>query len=387
MTAYEILPYVIHCSICFTASIMLLTVKSYSEMGSKAFQQIKQLLATCGLIECVKAMMELGCDYYHIDTMIIMVFISPLLYYVQLAVITIGLLQLVHSRIIDRLKLRIISAPVILLTPVYIIFYLVNSSGMVSIDSFAHFNNTGGSLVFYYIWEVITLIEVVFSVYWLITETRTYRHQLVTVFSGSEVINGRKLTYLVYGFLAYFALLIIDIILMSQSFRYFFYLFNTAIFVIGAVILFNIQDSYSRVMLVEDYMKKTDVNETSLYNSDQTQNQKVNDLISAWESSSDRPYLRSGLTLPEVANDIHVDPSSLAAYLNEVCKMDFNNWIDILRVDYAMKRIEENPEFSLTDLAESAGFRNQKTMSKAFVTITGQDVETYRDGVKGNTKA
>lgn len=378
MTNLTLIPYIINSTICFTTSIMLLTVKSYSEMGSKSFQRIKHMLACCGLIEAFLFTLTMLSIYYNIDRIYIAAFIKPILYYIQLAVITIGLLILVHSRKISAKVIWISFIPVFILTPIHIIAYLINSSGVFSLQSYIDFCYTKFTEVFFMITYVTIIAEVVLSIYFLITETKLYRHQLVTVFSGSDVINGRKLTYLVYGFLGYFALTIINIFISNSLANLIYVFFNAAIFLIGAIVLFNIQDSYSRAMIVEDYMVDDNEKNKPSDVQDMTEYRKINELIRLWEERSDKPYLKKGFTLLELANDIDVQTKPLLEYIKNVCNMNFNDWVDILRINEAIKIINENPNKDLYEVATSVGFRNEKSMSKAFVGLTGKAPETYK---------
>lgn len=96
MSDYQLIPLIINGTMCFTTAVMLLTIKSYSQFGSNRFERIKQMLAYCGLLEAVKVLGLVFCLYYHIDS-IFMAFINTDLYYLQLCMVSMGLLGLVHS--------------------------------------------------------------------------------------------------------------------------------------------------------------------------------------------------------------------------------------------------------------------------------------------------
>src|SRR5574344_953805 len=380
MTALDLVPLVINSSICFAASLMLLTVKSYSEMGSKSFKRIKQLLACCGMLEVAHILLILWCENFHIDAMVINGFYHPSMYYVQLCVVTVGLLGLVHSSKFTLRNTLISLSPVILLVPIHTVAYLIYSGGVFSL------NTSFAVITINTLWLCI-LAECIIGIYLLITETHTYRHQLVNVFSGNEVINGRKLSFLVYGFLAYFALLLIEIFVNNDFFYLFYTFFDTAIFLAGTIVLFNIQDMYSRVMLVEDYMKKdSDEGDASHYVDEQFANQKINELITEWESRPDKPYVKNGLTLVDVAQDVKIQPNQLSNYFQTICKMDFNSWVDIHRIDEAMKLLTSDADMDLHRVAMASGFRNVKSMTKAFRTLTGKAPSAYKMVVESNTK-
>lgn len=377
MTNIQMIPEVVNSSVCFTTSVMLLTIKSYSEMGSKSFQLIKEMLACCGLIEVFKTLMSLACVYYNIDSICYAYFLSPALFYVQLCVVSMGLLGLVHSKKFTSHGILIALSPIGALSVIHMIGYLINSGCSISLTSYFVFLDSQFALLTFYADWAFVLAEIVMFVYLLVTETHKYRHQLVNVFSGREVVNGRKLAYLVYGFLGYFGLLIVANLIRNEVFYLFFLFFDIAIFLAGVIVLFNIQDMYSRVMLVEDYVSSSSSNEAVSSGVDQTKMQVINQSMTNWESRTDKPFLKNHLSLVDVAMDIGVQPSDLSLYLNSVCKMDFNKWLGVLRIDEAVKIISANPHVDLSEVAISVGFSGLKNMTKAFRQIIGKEPAAF----------
>jgi AraC-like DNA-binding protein len=377
MTNFEIIPMVINASVCFTTSIMLLTIKSYSEMGSKPFERIKQLLACCGLLETLHALMVLACEYTHTDMVILYGFIHPVIFYTQLCVVTIGLLGLVHSKKFTGRRILLLMSPVILLIPVHIISYLIDSGFTVSMNTYVSYFNTETAYVIYRIMDACEILESLVCIYFLITETRKYRHQLVNVFSDKEVINGRKLAYLVYGFLGYFLLLLLGSLIYNEVYRVVFFCFIVAIFLAGVIVLFNIQDMYSRVMLVEDYMQKPEEKEKAQSLEDQNARLRINQKVIDWESKTDKPYLKENLTLVDVALEMGIQPYELSQYLSETCKMSFNQWIGIHRMDEAVRLMSEHKEMTMAEVALASGFRNEKSMTKMFRSVSGKSPSEF----------
>ncbi len=374
MSDYQLIPLIINGTMCFTTAVMLLTIKSYSQFGSNRFERIKQMLAYCGFLETAKVLGLVFCLYYHVDTYF-MAYIDTDLYYLQLCMVSMGLLGLVHSPIFTDRKLLIAASPFAVFTLVHIIGYLIHSHFILSIESYLRYMGTEFAVILHWTTWIFTILEIVIFVYLLIVETRKYRHHLVNVYSGKEVVNGRKLSYLVYGFLAYLVMIFTMDYTRNDTFYFFYMLFIIGIYLVGVIVMFNIQEMYSRVMIVEDYMQSSSKKKDALPEQDREERNRLNTRVSEWESREDKPYLREGLTLVDVSIDMNLDQKQLSNYIENICKMSFDKWIDVHRIDEAIRLITANHDANLQDIAEQVGFGSLKNMTKSFHKIIGKDPE------------
>lgn len=311
----------------FTVALFLLTIGTYRGMGSKNFKTIKQLLATCGLIESFKCILYLTFHYYNFDPYAYAVFFYPIFYYVQLAVITIGLLKLVHSRIVTRLVVRIVAAVPIVLFIIYTIDYVVHAHGAISYASYLAFNHTSPAFIINEIIEDIIYLEMAVTICSLLIEARLYLRNLVSVYSGADVANGRKLSFFVYGFVFYFLLLILYRVLQNDTYTVFFFIFDMLIFIIGGIVMLNIEDTYCRMMLVDDYMSRARKKESSHMKLLPEEVEKIDFRIKEWEASEDKLYMKEGYTMVEFLSEMQISPLILMNYLENVRKMNFNQWV------------------------------------------------------------
>ena len=185
MTNYEMVPLIVNSTMCFTTAVMLLSIKSDSQFGSNRFDRIKQMLAFCGLIEFVKTLCVMACDYFHIDWLFLVGFLDSDLYWLQLCMISMGLLGLVHSPLFTDKKLLIAASPFGVFTLVHLVAYIFHSGFDFSVDSYLNFLNTKFSQVYYWVMYAFILLEILLYFYLLVTETRRYRHHLVNLLSGT----------------------------------------------------------------------------------------------------------------------------------------------------------------------------------------------------------
>jgi AraC-like DNA-binding protein len=81
-----------------------------------------------------------------------------------------------------------------------------------------------------------------------------------------------------------------------------------------------------------------------------------------------KPYLKKGLNISQVAVEINISSKLISFIINQHFEMRFNEFINKYRVSYIKEKINENylDSFTLNSLASEAGFSNQTTFIAAF---------------------
>ena len=113
---------------------------------------------------------------------------------------------------------------------------------------------------------------------------------------------------------------------------------------------------------------------------------RIEDLIHAWAERPEKPYLAEGLTLAKTADEIGIRPRSLSGFLNDIYEMNFNAWINSLRIEEVKRLIDARTGKSMTDLAVMAGFTDLSAMSRIFKRITGITPSMYRSESQKDTR-
>lgn len=91
-------------------------------------------------------------------------------------------------------------------------------------------------------------------------------------------------------------------------------------------------------------------------------------------------YTKNDLTLKECAEEIGVSLNRLSQYLNEHEKMNFNSYINRLRIDRACELFKE-ADRSAVSVAYEVGYNNYTTFQISFKKIRGQSPATFRKGL------
>lgn len=95
-------------------------------------------------------------------------------------------------------------------------------------------------------------------------------------------------------------------------------------------------------------------------------------------------FRKTGLTVSDLASLLEVPNHKLSDLFNNHYKLNFNTYINNLRVHYVKDRLEagEWKQFTLEAIAQDAGFSSRNTFSLAFKKITGVTPSNYLTALK-----
>ncbi|GGG98956.1 hypothetical protein GCM10011416_16510 [Polaribacter pacificus] len=85
-------------------------------------------------------------------------------------------------------------------------------------------------------------------------------------------------------------------------------------------------------------------------------------------------YLSKKITLPSLAKSFHTNSSYLSKVINQYKKQSFRNYINKLRIDYAVERLKTDRVFrkyTHKAIGEEVGFKSTEAFTKAFYKHTG----------------
>ncbi len=94
----------------------------------------------------------------------------------------------------------------------------------------------------------------------------------------------------------------------------------------------------------------------------------------------EKPFLRAGFTLTDMALEIDVPRHVLSHFINKEYGMNFNSLINSFRVEYLKSIPILDPEWrrlTLEALGRKAGFNSRNTLIKAFKKCTGECPSEY----------
>ncbi len=94
----------------------------------------------------------------------------------------------------------------------------------------------------------------------------------------------------------------------------------------------------------------------------------------------EKPYLRQGFSLPEMARELDMSRHQLSSCINQGYQMNFNELINRKRIQFAKEELSPALwlDLSIEGIASEVGFTSRYTFSKVFKQITGQSPTEYR---------
>lgn len=93
--------------------------------------------------------------------------------------------------------------------------------------------------------------------------------------------------------------------------------------------------------------------------------------------TSEKLYMDDSLTLARLADELDIKPHQLSEFLNKYMGMNFNRFINHLRVEKAIKLLLENPAANILDVAFESGFKSKAAFNAAFSSIKGMPPSRY----------
>ena len=100
--------------------------------------------------------------------------------------------------------------------------------------------------------------------------------------------------------------------------------------------------------------------------------------MQSWERRADKPYLKEGLTISEVSAQTGISMTQISFALNHSLGVNFNTWINRLRINEAKRQIEADPDIQISDVAFKSGFSDIAVFSRNFKKLEGVTATEYK---------
>lgn len=91
-----------------------------------------------------------------------------------------------------------------------------------------------------------------------------------------------------------------------------------------------------------------------------------------------RYYCEIGTNIEEMASKLNIGRTTLSTYINREEGVNFNTWINTLRIEDAKQILIDNPDYSIAIISEMVGYTEQANFSRQFKLITGESPLVWR---------
>ncbi len=92
----------------------------------------------------------------------------------------------------------------------------------------------------------------------------------------------------------------------------------------------------------------------------------------------ERPYKQFNLTITELASLVDISASNLSQLINRKEGVNFFNYINKYRVEYACLLLKERQELNIIEIAYESGFNSKSTFNSVFKKVTGMTPGDFR---------
>jgi len=99
-----------------------------------------------------------------------------------------------------------------------------------------------------------------------------------------------------------------------------------------------------------------------------------------------RPYLRTDLSLGDLAGDLAISVKHLSFVINSTLRSNFYDFINRYRIDHSKRLLDEAGDRTILQIAYDVGFNSKSTFNSAFKKQTGLTPSEYRRRSGGRSR-
>ncbi len=365
-----------------------------NEKVTRDYNRARRYLAYCNFIGAATdaiAVMMITKGY---ATVMLKEFLVPAVFYVQMALVAFALLALVRSKKANFRNAIYFALPIAVVALAYVTTLFSAPQFNMTFDSYRAFCGSQQAHFLSICLYVALFAEIALSLYWVTSDTIKYCKRANDTLSGDENIKARRAARLTMMLWLYFIIAVINSFPLPTDMKIILMWLSTAVFVASVIMVINFSSSFviiEKEIAAEEKAdrKSENKNTKKVYKPEQTTNQPTMDtLIENWKRNAKKQYLKEGITLSVVARKIGVSPRLLSEYLNNVKGMNFNSWINSMRIEEVKAIIEASPDTAMVEIAQRAGFTDSSAMTKVFKRFVGMTPTQYRSEItdSGNSK-
>lgn len=399
MVLLELATYFFGAVVSLVVAIFLFGVKIKSK-GEGAFYRVKLLLATCASIDVIQYAGNLLCIWNGFDYLLLDKFVVPVAFYVQIYLVSFAFLALLHSRL-NVLKYRIIlPVPILLVSAAYVIAFWKFNGWTSSMENYISFTGTIPARLISALLYAIIILEVILVLAAACVRIIKYREIIGNYFSGQQKISSSKPILLIFAVITYIGLASFDFIASKPAVDMALMWVNTILYMSFAIVVLNLQVTYIETSpafspsmsdepsdvgpQMDENTSGDEVGPAAAESDNAADRRYVEDIVMVWSGRDDKPYLKDGITLGSAAAQMGISPRFLSSYINDIYEVNFNTWINMLRIDFVKAELKKGTAMTMSELALKAGFSELAAMSRVFKRLEGVTPSQFRNKLSDN---
>lgn len=370
--------------------IVLLGVRfGYSDDSDKDYFVVKKYVAFASFLEVLVFIAILALQIVGTNFLMVNHFLAPLVLFFQLFMCASAMLHFMRFPRITQKNQTLLLLPVLLIAFVHYAGFFVKNGLIIDVQEYTRYVHDGFSNTLRYLLLLVITVDVCFLGTWLVQSFIRYNKMLRNYYSGNELVGNKKLMSVRIAFFMYFLLGGINLLWLSELGSAIIMLVITVLFCFFVIDLINLQKLFSAVspaftyqqeLIAQDIENEQKQEEINIVDNvrNNAKSSSFESIVTAWKENDNKYFMRDGLTLGDTADQMGLNPRHLSDFMNNVYGMNFNLWINSLRVEEIRKMLDAGNKSSLSELAHLSGFTDASALSKAFKKIVGVSPTQYK---------
>jgi AraC-like DNA-binding protein len=225
---------------------------------------------------------------------------------------------------------------------------------------------------------IVREITLIFYIYLLITLTKEFRTQekkyqidIDNYFSDNSSIQLRWVKYCFYAALTAGLAALLSFVHVSENF----YIILDVTFTVFYLFFGIYYIQYPRTfIIIEPAIIALENSENEFHKNPKRNNWAI---LKA-QIITEKYFLRTGVNIEDMAKHLKIGRTTLSTMINSEEKVNFNTWINLLRIEEAKYLLTENPKLNLSQIAEKLGYTESSNFSRQFKLITNKSPFVWR---------
>lgn len=372
--------YLINGGISLTLGVLLLTLKPFQGTESKAYRTIKQYLAYTAFIDVLIDAVMLYVIFRGIGNGFPDSFALPAAYWCQ--VFFLASVTLIFFRGHDAYGrfLRWGTYPLGVLMLLFLGGFVAFLAGQGGIpDPLTHYCRTDWYAALTIAAHILLLLAILGSFVLITMAARRFSLNVVNFFSGEDAVKFSKVKQFFTIYSAYIIVTTLNMFLFGEALSIVCISLRAVLKLLTVLFVFNTEP-----LLMSTGQKMADYDAAEEEAGEEGEKEVllrakiVESAMKRWLNSKDKPYLKEGLTLSDAADQMGISGLQLSYYLNHHLGINFNSWINRLRIGEAKRLMEANPQMQISDVASAVGYSEIAVFSRNFKKAEGITATEYR---------
>ncbi len=384
-------------------AILLFTLRADKESAPKPYVRVKHFLGwgmLCNTVYHAAVITEGALTGRPFFTYF---YFSPFLFYVQLYFFYISLCAMLHLRGAARPSRTIYTLPMSLLFVLLVGVCAFSPEALSGVLSYNHEDCNFWTVCITLFSHLLYFLSSLRCMVVLLGGISRNREHLDDYYANSESFNQRRLVLATYAIGAVLTMAVLYSLFSLASVLTFIMLpahsdpFNspqthtggavisTVLSVVLTLVVLSLQKIYYKIhqsfVAMQDKGDTTpdeDVAICTVPDEEAADACPIAEIVEAWERRADKPFLNEGLTLAQVANELGTTTRILSAFIHKFRHVNFNTWINQMRVAEIKHLLLSDPTLTMLDIAVKTGFNDAAAMCNVFKRFAEVTPTQYR---------